>query len=48
MTDDEIDDIIERWHGGEWPDKELHEALGWTWEQYSTWLEDPNAVPGRR
>jgi hypothetical protein len=46
ITDpDEIDDMIDRWHadpevGGEPVFKcDLHEALGWTWEQYKRWVE---------
>ena len=39
MTDEEIDDIVERWHAGEFPGKDLHEAIGWTWEEYSRWVE---------
>ena len=38
-TDEEIDDAIERWHGGQGMGQELHEYLGWTWEEYGRWVE---------
>lgn len=47
MSDDEINDIIDEWHDGKHPGKSLHEALGWTWEEYAAWLQDPRKVPGR-
>ncbi|WP_157186566.1 hypothetical protein [Nocardia jiangxiensis] len=49
MTDDEIDDRVDEWHNGAGLGMDLHEYLGWTWEQYQEWLEgrpkpitDPN------
>lgn len=48
LFDDAILDITSAWHDGAFPGKELHEALGWTWEQYGRWLEDPTQVPGRK
>jgi hypothetical protein len=37
-TDEEIDDIIDKWHDGEINTDMLHDALGWTWEEYARWL----------
>ncbi|PLS19422.1 hypothetical protein CVD28_03125 [Bacillus sp. M6-12] len=36
---EKIDDYIEEWHNGD-SDKELHEFLGLTWEQYSIYVKD--------
>lgn len=30
---------IERWHMGDGEEMELHEYLGWTWDEYSLWVE---------
>jgi hypothetical protein len=35
VTDDEIDDLIERWHQGAGERQELHEFLGMTWSEYA-------------
>jgi hypothetical protein len=41
ITDPEqIDDIIDKWHAGEIKCEHLHDALGWTWEQYKYWVEN--------
>ena len=39
----QIDDWVEAWHesGSE---KELHETLGMSWEQYGRWAKDPNTL----
>lgn len=47
LFDDAIDDIIDEWHNGMYPGRELHEALGWTWDEYSAWVSDGTKVPGR-
>lgn len=47
LFDDAIDDIIDEWHNGKHPGKQLHEALGWTWVQYAEWMKDSRKVPGR-
>ncbi len=39
MTEAEIDDIVDRWHSGAFPGQSLHEALGWTWEEYGQWFK---------
>lgn len=41
MTDDEIDDRIDRWHAGEGDGRPLHEFLGWSRERYAAWLTAP-------
>lgn len=41
LSEDAILEITSAWHDGAFPGKELHEALGWTWEQYARWVEDP-------
>jgi hypothetical protein len=47
LTDIEIDDLVDEWHRS--PDgQELHDYLGWTEEEYSAWVEDPQKVPGRK
>jgi hypothetical protein len=35
VTDDEIDDLVERWHQGAGGRQELHEFLGMTWDEYA-------------
>jgi hypothetical protein len=37
-TDDEMDDLIDKWHESE-GNQPLHEFLGMTWEQYAHWVE---------
>ncbi len=39
MTDDEIDAKIEAWHEGKTPHQYLHEALGWSRDQYAAWVQ---------
>lgn len=38
-TEAELDEAIERWHAGDGARLELHEYLGWTWEQYINWIQ---------
>lgn len=45
-SDDEIDARIARWHVSDRA-CEVYDALGWTWQEYSAWVRDPNAVPPR-
>ncbi|MGY1946670.1 hypothetical protein [Nocardia asiatica] len=47
MTDDEIDDLIDAWHNGAGYGMPLYEYLGWTWNEYKAWVENPAAVPER-
>lgn len=38
MSPEEIDKQIEDWHfNGAGEGQDLHEYLGWTWEQYAHW-----------
>ncbi len=53
-TDDELNDRIDAWHAASGISREmpmdarpLHEALGWTAEEYARWVADPAAVPDR-
>lgn len=36
MTEEEVMDKIDEWHEGN-SELELHEFLGWTWEDYGRW-----------
>jgi hypothetical protein len=40
LTDQEIDGMIAEWHDGAGQGLDLHEYLGWTREQYKTWVRD--------
>lgn len=40
---DEIEDYVEAWHNSS-SDKQVHEYLGMTFEEYSLWVSDPNAI----
>jgi hypothetical protein len=42
MTNEELDDLVDRWHNGEGEGLELHEYLGMTWEEYEQWLTSPS------
>ena len=46
-SNQQIDNRIDSWDEGECGDIDLHEALGWTREEYAAWLTDGNAVPDR-
>jgi hypothetical protein len=39
MTNDEINDKIDKWHDGEY-ECSLHEFLGMTFAEYSIWVTD--------
>lgn len=40
VDQDTADDIVDAWHEHRYPDDlELHEALGWSWEEYKAWVE---------
>ncbi len=41
---DEIDDFVSDWHAGE-SDKELHEYLGMTWDEYALWVASADVLP---
>lgn len=38
MTDEQLNDLVDRWHAGEGSDRPLHEFLGWTKEEYMVWV----------
>ena len=38
----DIDDYVGRWHDD--PKGELHEFLGFAWEEYALWVEQPRAL----
>jgi len=41
-TEDEINNIIDAWHESSninFAEIEIYQALGWTWEEYATWVE---------
>jgi hypothetical protein len=40
VSDDDIDDLIERWHEGAGESQELHEFLGMTWTEYAEFTRD--------
>ncbi len=44
---DQTDEVIERWHRGELRHATLHQALGWTWQEYCRWLES-RQMPTKR
>jgi hypothetical protein len=41
---EEIDDFVDAWHAAP-QEKELHEYLGMTDDEYSLWLRSPDALP---
>ena len=43
VLSDEIEDFVEAWHNSD-SKQELHEFLGMTFEEYSLWASDPNAI----
>lgn len=41
----EIDDYVDAWHDSvEDPGAELHEYLGFTWDEYRLWVEKPQVL----
>ena len=39
-----LNDEIEKWHGGEGKDKELHQYLGMTFDEYASWVEQKKTL----
>jgi len=39
LTPEELEARIDAWHNGDGEGQELHEYLGWTWEQYKNWVK---------
>lgn len=47
-TAENIDDRIDAWHDSPKAEtRELHEYLGWTWEEYKAWVGH-NVFPATR
>lgn len=46
VSEAEVENAIDAWHDGAGPGLELHEYLGWTWDEYKLWVES-GEVPGR-
>lgn len=47
-TLEQVDDAIETWHNRvtcDWV--ELHDYLGWSWQEYQAWVRDPDCIPDR-
>lgn len=40
LTEEQIDGLIDDWHGADEDGVSLHEYLGWTWAQYKRWGEE--------
>jgi len=38
VTEENIHDLIDEWHNGD-SNQELHEFLGFTFEEYARWVE---------
>lgn len=43
VLSDEIDDFVEAWHLSD-TDEEMHIFLGMSFEEYSLWASDPDAI----
>lgn len=39
LTEQQIEDGITKWHTKPFDDRELHESLGLTWNQFAAWVE---------
>jgi hypothetical protein len=46
-TSEEIDDRISAWHACEGNGIKLHQALGWTWDEFALWVRDDSIIPSR-
>lgn len=46
-TEAQVDDAVSAWHNGAGGGLELHQYLGWSWEEYSRWVSDASAIPAR-
>lgn len=51
LTNEQLDDLVELWHDGAWPDCELEDVIrdrtGWNHYQYDRWVAT-GAQPGER
>jgi hypothetical protein len=43
VLSDEIEDFVEAWHASE-SSLDIHEYLGMTFDEYSLWVSDPDAI----
>lgn len=39
-VDDKILDLFDEWHNQEQSDQDIHEYLGWTYKEYTNWVEN--------
>src|SRR5919107_3297449 len=47
-SDDMIDERLAAWQEGDYPEGwSVYDALGWSRDEYMTWLADPSRVPER-
>ena len=47
-SDDMIDERLAAWQAGDYPEGwSVYDALGWSRNEYMTWLNDPSRVPER-
>ena len=45
---DMIDERLAAWQAGDYPEGwSVYDALGWSRDEYMTWLNDPSRVPER-
>ena len=42
-TAEDIDDFVDSWHDGS-DDRQIHDYLGLTWEEYSNWVIAPDSL----
>lgn len=45
LTEEDILDRIDLWHEDTSTDLELHDYLGWTWEEFVAWVRDSTMIP---
>ena len=47
-SNDMIDERLAAWQAGDYPEGwSVYDALGWSRDEYTTWLTDPSRVPER-
>ena len=47
-SDDMIDERLAAWQVGDYPEGWcVYDALGWSRDEYMTWLTDPSRIPER-
>ncbi len=45
-TGAQVEEAVDAWHAARCV-RPLYEALGWSADEYDTWLRDPDAIPDR-